>query len=237
MAEQIGTPGSTADTSVNGSRLGATKDKPCPFCRQNFTSSSLGRHLDLYIKEKNPKPADGVHDVTEIRKLRGGITRRQARNSTSKREDSTPVGTPGAQDRRSPGPDSERREHRSPSLRRDAADLATHGGKAKWLLNKGSWESTGVMNTIPAARNGDSLRVRDGDDRDTGRRLETRSRSVSRQMLAKTTFDQKQKMADALDNARAAELALREMLVSIRAAKYTTPPFGCLYILTIIDNG
>jgi hypothetical protein len=37
-------------------------------------------------------------------------------------------------------------------------------------------------------------------------------------MLAKSTFDQKQKMVDALDNARAAELALREILGSIRAA-------------------
>jgi hypothetical protein len=38
-------------------------------------------------------------------------------------------------------------------------------------------------------------------------------------MLAKTTFEQKQKMIDALDNAKAAELALRELLGSIRAAK------------------
>ena len=39
-----------------------------------------------------------------------------------------------------------------------------------------------------------------------------------RSMLAKSTFDQKQKMVEALDNARAAELALREILGSIRAA-------------------
>jgi hypothetical protein len=31
-------------------------------------------------------------------------------------------------------------------------------------------------------------------------------------MLAKTTFEQKQKLIDALDNAKAAELALRELL-------------------------
>lgn len=224
MAEQIGTPGSTAETSVNGSRIGATKDKQCPFCHQSFTSSSLGRHLDLYIKEKNPKPADGVHLVDEIRKLRGGITRRQPRTSTSKREDSTPGDTPGPQDRRSPGVESEGREHRSPSLRREPVDVTGFGHKNKWLLNKGSWETTGVMNSIPSPRNGDSLRVRDGDDRDNGKRVESRSRSVSRQMLAKTTFDQKQKMADALDHARAAELAMREMLGCIRAAKYNTPP-------------
>jgi hypothetical protein len=34
-------------------------------------------------------------------------------------------------------------------------------------------------------------------------------------MLAKTTFEQKQKLIDALDNAKAAELALRELLGSI----------------------
>ena len=30
----------------------APKDRNCPFCNQAFTSSSLGRHLDLYIKPK-----------------------------------------------------------------------------------------------------------------------------------------------------------------------------------------
>ena len=120
MAEQLGTPGSNADTSVNGGRAGAPKDKQCPFCSQHFTSSSLGRHLDLYIKEKNPKPADGMHDVVEIRKMRGGITRRQPRNSTSRRENSTPAGTPGAHERRSPALDSD--IPRSPSLRTEPTE-------------------------------------------------------------------------------------------------------------------
>ncbi|KAG9577909.1 hypothetical protein KCV04_g23778, partial [Aureobasidium melanogenum] len=79
------------DHSVNGSQNGldstmdsstkAPKDRNCPFCNQAFTSSSLGRHLDLYIKPKNPKPADGIHDVEKIKVMRGGITRRQPRNS------------------------------------------------------------------------------------------------------------------------------------------------------------
>ncbi|KAF4635185.1 hypothetical protein G7Y89_g2911 [Cudoniella acicularis] len=219
MTDQMGTPGSTADTSVNGSKTGAPKDKACPFCHQQFTSSSLGRHLDLYIKEKNPKPPDGVHDVDEIRKMRGGITRRQPRSSTSRREDSTPAGTPSAQDRRSPRPESAR-ENRSPSVRRDdgGTDRPIVNGRPNYILNKGTWESTGVMNVIPPLRNGDA-RCWDGEDRDGGRKTETRSRSVSKQMLAKTTFEQKQKMIEALDNAKAAELALRELLGSIRAAK------------------
>jgi hypothetical protein len=226
MAEQIGTPGSNADLSVNGGKTGAPKDKACPFCHQQFTSSSLGRHLDLYIKEKNPKPADGIHDVDEIRKLRGGITRRQPRNSTSRREDSTPAGTPGAGERRSPRPESERQGNRSPSLRRDdtgSSDVMNFKGRPSYYINKPSWESTGVMNNIPPLRNGDS-RSWDGEDRDTGRRIEGRNRPVSKQMLAKTTFEQKQKMIDALDNARAAELALRELMGSFRAAKYDPLP-------------
>jgi len=129
MTDQIGTPGSNADTSVNGGKAGAPKDKQCPFCNQPFTSSSLGRHLDLYIKEKNPKPADGIHHVDEIRKLRGGITRRQPRNSSSKREDSTPVGTPGPPGR-SP-PESEAIGHISPSLSRYPPDLTAYTEKGR----------------------------------------------------------------------------------------------------------
>lgn len=221
MAEQMATPGSNADTSVNeGGKSGAPKDKACPFCQQTFTSSSLGRHLDLYIKEKNPKPADGLHDVVEIRKLRGGITRRQPRSSTSRREDSTPAGTPGI-DRRSPRPESERR---SPSVRREEyngeAGIGTYKGKPNYFINKGTWESTGVMNIIPPPKKSSDARSWDGDDRSETRRMDGgRGRSVSKQMLAKTTFEQKQKMVDALDNAKAAELALRELLGSLRAAK------------------
>ena len=70
-------------TTGNGQSKASTlpKDRPCPFCGQSFTSSSLGRHLDLYIKDKNPKPPDGVHDVDAIRNLRGKITRRQPKGS------------------------------------------------------------------------------------------------------------------------------------------------------------
>src|SRR5690242_6293755 len=82
----IGTPRSTA---ADAPLLKAAKDKTCPFCGQAFTSSSLGRHLDLYIRPKNPKAPDGIHAVDEIRKLRGGITRRQAKGSISKRKQSS----------------------------------------------------------------------------------------------------------------------------------------------------
>ncbi|ESZ95083.1 hypothetical protein SBOR_4538 [Sclerotinia borealis F-4128] len=233
MAEQMGTPNSSADLSVNGGRGGAPKDKNCPFCHQAFTSSSLGRHLDLYIKEKNPKVADGVHSVDEIKKLRGSITRRQPRNSTSRREDSTPAGTPGGSERRSPNNDSDMAGSDSPSLRRDDGAAINMmcmsrgipgqipgNRRPNFVVNGGTWESTGVMNHIPQTRNGETARSWDGDQsRDGARRLDGRNRSVGKQMLAKTTFEQKQKMMEALDNAKAAELAVRELLGGFRAAK------------------
>lgn len=223
MAEQMDTPGSNADVSVNGTK--APKDKACPFCHQSFTSSSLGRHLDLYIKEKNPKPADGIHDVEQIRKMRGGITRRQARNSSARREGSTPAGTPATQERRSPRSESEIRENQSPTLRknmsvssdliRNNGEMAGIDGKSRFLMNNASWEATGVMNNIPTARMGSWV----GEERDGPRGLEGRSRTVSKQLLAKSTFEQKQKIMEAMDTAKAAELALREVVGSFRAAK------------------
>jgi hypothetical protein len=220
MTEQMGTPGSNADTSINGGKAGAPKDKACPFCHQTFTSSSLGRHLDLYIKPKNPKPQDGIHDVDEIRKMRGGITRRQPRGSLSRREGSTPGGTPSATDRRSPGPESASNV-RSPSTRKDEEQAERPPvRKSGWHVNMPTWESTGVMNVIPNVKTGESSRSGDENERDGIRKVENRQRSVSKQMYVKTTFEQKQKMMEALDNARAAELALREILGAVRAAKY-----------------
>ena len=220
MAEQIGTPGSNAD-STQQAKNAAVKDKACPFCHQPFTSSSLGRHLDLYIKEKNPKPADGIHNVDEIRKLRGNITRRQPRSSMSRREDSTPAGTPGTINKRSPSETDMGTRH-SPSMRRDYADTPnalSHKKMRTTHLNSATWHSTGVINDIPSLmRNGEYSGNWESGESESPRKVDGR-RTVSRQMLAKTTFEQKQKLVDALDTARASELALREVLGSLRAAK------------------
>jgi hypothetical protein len=232
MTDQISTPGSNAESSVNVGKVGAPKDKACPFCQQPFTSSSLGRHLDLYIREKNPKPPDGVHNVDEIRKMRGGITRRQPRNSTSRREGSTPGATPGANGdgngKRSPQSEAGLRtghnnDLKNPTIRRPPSDLNVEPRKGliHTTWHKASWEATGVINDIPPiTQNGDGEKWdQEGDDRRVDRRTLDVRRTVSRQMLAKNAFDQKQKMTEALDQARAAELALREVLGSIRAAK------------------
>lgn len=226
MTEQMNTPGSNADASTNVTRTSAVKDKTCHFCHQTFTSSSLGRHLDLYIKEKNPKPADGIHNVDEIRKMRGGITRRQPKISV-KREDSAPASTPKVNGdgggKTSPlsettSKDGTAQVPRSPNMQRlpvDVPEDSARGG-VRTLFNTPSWHCTGVINDIsPVIQNGETAKWdADGD----GRKQDGR-RKVSRQMRAKATFDQKQKLSEALDTARAAELALREVIGSLRAAK------------------
>ncbi|KAL9053585.1 MAG: hypothetical protein Q9162_004682 [Coniocarpon cinnabarinum] len=98
----VSSSSASADTppdTLSKTPTSLSKDRICPFCEQAFTSSSLGRHLDLYIREKNPKPPDGIHDVEEIRKMRRKITRRQPKGSgvaTAKRKaeaDNGPVNT------------------------------------------------------------------------------------------------------------------------------------------------
>ncbi|KAF3761718.1 hypothetical protein M406DRAFT_342452 [Cryphonectria parasitica EP155] len=137
----------------NESTTKAPKDKICAYCRQAFTSSSLGRHLDLYIKEKNPKAPDGIHNVDEIRKLRGSITRRQPRGGG----------------------------------RRDTTASAATG--------------------------------KEGNDGTTALHKGNPQRAANRQTM-KSSLEVRQKFQDALDTAKAAELALREMISSWRAAKH-----------------
>lgn len=198
MAEaSVPTPGSPAESGTPA-KTPAAKDKSCPFCSQTFTSSSLGRHLDLYIKEKNPKPPDGVHNADEIRRLRGNVTRRQARNSSSKREGSTPSSVrPNAL-----------RDQRSLSIGRHY-----HNGdqprKEKVIprLNEANWQATGVINNLPST-------PRDGLTRHDPRRDGSRRTSV------KHDFIRRHEAVEEQENGRAAELALKEVLGSIRAARY-----------------
>ncbi len=79
-------------------KAAAAKDKECQYCHQHFTSSSLGRHLDQFLSKKKP---DGIHDVDEIRRLRGGITRRIAR---SNRKDKSNDNDDGHSSQTSPAP-------------------------------------------------------------------------------------------------------------------------------------
>lgn len=204
------------------------KDRACPFCGQAFTSSSLGRHLDLYIKPKNPKPADGVHDVDEIRKLRGGITRRQPRNSmkgaASRRADSVET------------PDSTNKPSRL--LKENSSLVATNQGmpiqspalaREGIFVNTPSWQSTGVINNLPPRAPSRS----DADASATGqaqRVQEMRRDTSSGQLLQRPdprALDN-QRLQEQAEIGRAAEMALREVLGSLQAARRKVEP-GPIY--------
>ncbi|KAI1077906.1 hypothetical protein F5B20DRAFT_549718 [Whalleya microplaca] len=201
--------GSAAAESPGAPKSSAAKDRNCPYCGQAFTSSSLGRHLDLYIKEKNPKAPDGIHDVDAIRKMRGSITRRQPRGSLARRDTSTP-GTPTTSSRQSPGPDGVKHH---PGIPKEGHFVVDH--QTPKYPFQATWEATGVINDIPS-RN-EELKGGREEGLDSSRRP-SMARAPSR-VMQKTQLDARQKLADAMDTARAAELALRELLSSWRAAK------------------
>jgi hypothetical protein len=201
----------------NASKQSAPKDKSCPYCGQAFTSSSLGRHLDLYIKERNPKPPDGLHDIEEIKKIRGCITRRQPRSSLSGRRDSsTPVCTPKGPPKIEHAQDKDSTQ-KAPSNSRDRPPAAETAVNNYPITPR--WDSTGLANDAPPVpREGDEVHNTAGK-RTAGQRV------ASRQVMQKAQLDVRKKLTDAMDTARAAELALRELLCSFRAAKYDSNSF------------
>ena len=184
------TPSSNADTTKT------PKDKNCPFCHAPFTSSSLGRHLDLYIKEKNAKPADNIHDVEEIRRLRGNVTRRQARTSSAKREGSTPTSA-----KVTPVPD----QSSPPSTIHYPNTGHTDCGSARVSLNRPSWQATGVINDLPPI-------IRESPSY-------PKPRNAIRRTSTKEDIIRKQEALEDRERGRAAELALIEVLESVKAAK------------------
>jgi hypothetical protein len=209
--------------SVSEPLLKAPKDKNCPFCGQAFTSSSLGRHLDLYIRQKNPKPPDGVHVVDEIKKIRGNITRRQAKGSI-KRELSTPT----TDKKHSVTGDESPILVASPLDDDDTVDDSLVSAKPRQRFNDISWQDK------PNGQPPRALGVKTPEVR----------RDVSRQMQ-KAELDQRHKLSDDVDTAKATEMALKELLKSVREAnaKATSPalfdfdpytlnfPSLCLHIL------
>ncbi|KAL6714526.1 hypothetical protein ACLMJK_007951 [Lecanora helva] len=199
----------TATTPGSSTAKGpAVKDKECPYCHQAFTSSSLGRHLDLYIKSKNAKPPDNLHNVEEIRQLRGNVTRRQARTSSGKRDRSTPSSSKHTplRDQRSPSIQGGSYIHQQQSQHADSAPLRTY-------LNKPTWHATGVINDIPSITNSAPY---------------SRAQSPSKRPSVKEDIAHKQNVLEERDRARAAESALREVLDSVNAANFRAhlpPPF------------
>lgn len=185
-----------AATSSSTGKTPAVKDKECPFCHQHFTSSSLGRHLDLYIRDKHPKPPDELHDVEEIRKLRGHITRRQARCGR-RRDHSTPSSSKVTPIPYPPSP---------VGVTSHADGVNNNAEPMKTFVNQANWQATGVINDLPSVSPKDPS-------------IWATSRALTGKGQAREDVSRRQGMITAADEARAAELALKEVLESVKAAK------------------
>ena len=172
------------DSSRN--KIPATKDRTCQYCGQEFTSSSLGRHLDQFLSKKKP---DGIHDVDEIRRLRGGITRRAARHGKEGEGDisinSNSGGTPA-------------------QTFTPVVDInARPPGGVRNQFNTLDWQATGVINNLPV---------------DSPPALN----SATKRSFA--AFANDGTVTNDKDQARALELALKEVLDSIRVATARAVP-------------
>ncbi|KAK4580036.1 hypothetical protein LTR86_000238 [Recurvomyces mirabilis] len=214
----MSSPASQDDTA-SGNR--SSKDRQCPFCAQAFTSSSLGRHLDLYIKPRNPKPADGVHDVVEIKKMRAGITRRQAKTSLKtganvdvsgwrgKSAESTPTSVSASHQAHA----AESRVMEESPIQSPVPMKEREGMKTS--VNTANWQATGVINNLPPraasrdhASSGQAQRIHD-----------MRHDAAGNKTPRPQPEDEHWKLHEDAEVGRAAELALREVLGSLEAAK------------------
>jgi len=196
-ANTANTATTTSTTTTADAGFKTVKDKNCPFCGQAFTSSSLGRHLDLYIRPKNPKAPDGIHRVDEIRKLRGGITRRHAKGSISiPRRGNSNTSTPAATKHSaasagpmlvdSPDPAGEDGD--------DHDDYDDDEGKPRQAFRDIGWQSARTAAKTSSVR------------RDSARQLQ------------KAHLAQRRRSSEDDEIATATELALKELLRSVREA-------------------
>ncbi|KAF7173566.1 hypothetical protein CNMCM5623_005777 [Aspergillus felis] len=179
-------PGGGDDNQSQSKNPASLKDRKCQYCHQAFTSSSLGRHLDQFLFKKKP---DGIHDVEEIRRIRSGITRRQARTSSGKRD------TP------------ERAMGKGPSEHYAGGE---HGAKPRegairMMFNTPTWHATGVINDIPNP----------GQTPEGSRFAASQPRTGAVHLPDYASRGASAKDPDTL---RALELALREVLDNIKAA-------------------
>lgn len=219
------TPASQREGS--GSKMG--KDKQCPFCGQAFTSSSLGRHLDLYIKPRNPKPPDGMHDVNEIRKLRGSITRRQPKTSLKPGANVNVSGWRSESMESTPNTASGSRA--APKIEPRIMDGSPVTSPVEFRecdgmhmsLNTANWQATGVINNLPPrapSRNNTAAPT------SQAHRIDAMRRDAAGARIERPEYDSEDtsKLREDAEVGRAAELALREVLGSLEAAKCRTEP-------------
>jgi hypothetical protein len=128
------------ESSPAAGRHHAAKDKQCQYCHQHFTSSSLGRHLDQFIFRKKP---DGIHEVEEIRRLRGGITRRTTKGGANTKHDRE--GSLSTSHITSPL----HRDSPAEDVREDLNATPVEGYRIR--VNAPNWQSTGVINGLPGS--------------------------------------------------------------------------------------
>lgn len=186
-------PGSaTAGTNKNA-KTRPVKDKRCLFCGQEFTASSLGRHYDTFITRDR---VDGVHDLEEIRRIRSSVTRRTVKpnvvsGTSTKDEVRDSTEPPGTAEQKAAGASAQAYPKVVPPTK-----LNPTSGKQGYrvILNQPSWEATGVINDIPKPVQSQ------------------RKSSVSGYELGKLKSNADQ------ETVRALELALREVLDSVKAA-------------------
>ena len=194
-----GTPLADGSTTNAPSKTAAAKNKECLYCHQPFTSSSLGRHLDQYIKKKQP---DGVHHVDEIRQLRRGITRRTARGGRSKSNDLSEA-------RESPA-----QTHLAAPAHMSDVDRLNPSEKIRTSWNTPTWQTTGVINGVSGPTSSMMTQpIMPAIPTGTKRSWNSIEQTASHNPLLS-----RGDLGSERDTARALELALREVLDSLQAA-------------------
>ncbi|KAK3711460.1 hypothetical protein LTR37_009639 [Vermiconidia calcicola] len=226
LREHIDSAASTPNsTNAGQSDLKAQKDRSCPFCGQPFTSSSLGRHLDLYIKSKNPKPPDGVHDLDEIRRIRGRITRRHARASlkgSSNKEEASRRNSSGRSSNNAPNQSANNDTRITDGSPVDSPAHTRESDGSMWL-NTPTWHATGVINNLPARS---SSRTNNPTPTGQAQRAQNMRSDAAGNRIERPEYTNEDtwKPQEAAEVGKAAEMALREVLGSLEAAKKRAEP-------------
>ncbi|KIV90859.1 hypothetical protein PV10_05465 [Exophiala mesophila] len=213
-------------TKLNEAKVPAPKDKQCPYCHQPFTSSSLGRHLDQFISKKKP---DGIHNVDEIRRMRGGITRRTARGGGAAAEKK------GLNNDLSAEREDTASRRASPSVApSNAPVVATNAeelnrvppGGLHMRLNRLNWQATGVI-TDPTSLDSPGLPAPPTPALVSSPSTTMTSNLNQPQVQAqgtKRSFATYSSDMNSPETTRALELSLREVLDSLRAATKNASP-------------
>ena len=222
------------DNEDNNNGPRSNKTRTCPFCEAPFTTSSLGRHLDLYIKPKNPKAPDGVHDVDEIRKIRHGITRRQPKMAIKTGAQSDSAGWRSSSKSLTPTtlkhqqsnsvPKNETNSHTIGASPANTPATLRHDESLETGINAPNWQVTGVMNSLPPRG---SSRSNVGTPSGQAQRMQEMRQDAGGKRISRTEPDHEAllRLQEAAEIGKASELALREVLGSLEAAKQKLQPF------------